>query len=630
MSEVKPDIKIFVSHRIDQDSETIDNPLFVNVRCGAVYDTRENVSMLGDDTGDNISEKRESFCELTVQYWAWKNVKADYYGLFHYRRYLNFSKFNFLEDEYGSVIEEYINLNTANIYNLQENRMRSLITKYDIIVSKRRDVSKFPEKFKSIREHWNASKDLHKAELEIMLQVIAHMYPEYYTSAIEYLNGVESYFCAMHIMKRDLFYNYCEWLYPILFKLEKEIDISTYTVEGQRTVGHLAERLLGIFIYHIKINNPCIKIKELQTVLFTKPEKKVQYLIPAHDDTNKNIIPIVFASNNAFAPVCSVAIQSIIQNSNADNYYDIIILESDITDYNKKMTLSLVKGRENFSIRFFHASDLIRNYNLVANEHITVETYYRFLIQDILPHYEKVLYLDGDLVCNRDVAELYSIDISGYMLAAAHDPDLVGQLNLPNSDGVRYLIRELKLDNPYDYFQAGVLLLNVKEMRKAYSLQQWLTFASKRYKYSDQDVLNRYCKGRVKYLNMAWNMLIDCDNYRVPVIIKSATGALYREYQEARKNPYIIHFAGHQKPWKQRGVDFEHEFWKYARNTPYYEQFLLNIFSSVYNQTGHPSIGVKGAVKIYIRKKADIFFPIGTKRRRIVKRIFRPLLRRFK
>ena len=75
----KPDIKIFVSHRIDLDSETIDNPLYVPVRCGAVYDEREGVRMLGDDTGDNISERRMSFCELTVQYWAWKNVKADYY-----------------------------------------------------------------------------------------------------------------------------------------------------------------------------------------------------------------------------------------------------------------------------------------------------------------------------------------------------------------------------------------------------------------------------------------------------------------------------------------------------------------------------------------------------------------------
>ena len=77
------DIKIFVSHRIDLDSETIDNPLFVPVRCGAVYDKRENITMLGDDTGDNISNKRNFLGEFTVQYWAWKNIDTDYYGFFH-------------------------------------------------------------------------------------------------------------------------------------------------------------------------------------------------------------------------------------------------------------------------------------------------------------------------------------------------------------------------------------------------------------------------------------------------------------------------------------------------------------------------------------------------------------------
>ena len=76
----KPDIKIFVSHRIDLDSETIDNPLYIPVRCGAVYDERQNVDMLGDDTGDNISDRKFGLCELTVQYWAWKNIRADYYG----------------------------------------------------------------------------------------------------------------------------------------------------------------------------------------------------------------------------------------------------------------------------------------------------------------------------------------------------------------------------------------------------------------------------------------------------------------------------------------------------------------------------------------------------------------------
>ncbi len=89
-NETKPVIKIFVSHRIDQVSETIDNPLYVNVRCGAVYDNRNPEAyghIPGDNTGDNISEKKYKYSELTVQYWAWKNQEADYYGLCHYRRY---------------------------------------------------------------------------------------------------------------------------------------------------------------------------------------------------------------------------------------------------------------------------------------------------------------------------------------------------------------------------------------------------------------------------------------------------------------------------------------------------------------------------------------------------------------
>ena len=84
------EIKIFVSNRIDMDSEAVENPLLIPIRCGAAADTRTAQTVQGDDTGENISRRRESFCELTVQYWAWKNVHSDYYGLCHYRRYLSF------------------------------------------------------------------------------------------------------------------------------------------------------------------------------------------------------------------------------------------------------------------------------------------------------------------------------------------------------------------------------------------------------------------------------------------------------------------------------------------------------------------------------------------------------------
>lgn len=622
---MKKDIKIFVSHRIDMDSDVFESDILQPVRCGAIYDDRENVELLGDDTGDNISERRMTFCELTVQYWAWKNVDADYYGLCHYRRFFNFRNFNFPEDEYGMIVEDYIDERSANTYGLTDDVMRKAIEKYDVILGKKHDLTKLPGmwKSKSVYDHWTKAPDLHEEDLKTALDVLKRMYPDYSDDAQKYLNGHFAYFNLLHIMRKDLFYEYCEWLYPLLFELEKEIDITNYTQEGQRVVGHLAERLEGIYFEHLKRTRPELRIKELQKIIFQKPDKRLKYLKPAFLNTEKTV-PIVFAANATFAPVCAVAISSVIANSNRNYQYDIIVLESDISKTDKKLIKNMASPYDNISVRFFNACGIVENYNLTANDHITVETYYRFLIQEILPDYDKVLYLDGDLVCNRDVAELYDTDIEEYLLAAAKDPDMCGQLNLPNSDVYRYLTHDVCMQNPFDYFQAGVLLLNTKEMRKRYSMTEWLKFSQHYYRYSDQDVLNRYCQGAVKYLNMSWNTLIDCNNYRVPVVIKSAEGSVFQEYHKARKNPYIIHFAGFQKPWKMRGVDFEAEFWKYARQSPYYEKFIFDILSgtttTVYS--AEPNIGVKGAIKVYLRKKVDKYCPKGTRRRYIIKKIF--------
>ena len=106
------DIKIFASNRIDLESKQINNSMIIPIRCGAVYDNRENISIAGDDTGDNISSRRNEYCELTVQYWAWKNVDADYYGLCHYRRFLIFPSTPLVSDPYGNVLLEKMDENS--------------------------------------------------------------------------------------------------------------------------------------------------------------------------------------------------------------------------------------------------------------------------------------------------------------------------------------------------------------------------------------------------------------------------------------------------------------------------------------------------------------------------------------
>ena len=84
------EIKIFVSHRLDKDSFCIKNDLFQNVKCGSYYADSIPAEYVRDDVGENISHKRFSYNELTVQYFAWKNYNLDYYGLCHYRRFLSF------------------------------------------------------------------------------------------------------------------------------------------------------------------------------------------------------------------------------------------------------------------------------------------------------------------------------------------------------------------------------------------------------------------------------------------------------------------------------------------------------------------------------------------------------------
>lgn len=126
-------IRIFVSHRIDIDSETVDTPVYFPVRCGAVFDKDNNSGIQGDDTGDNISKLRMSFCEFTVQYWAWKNVDADYYGLCHYRRYLSFSDKHYNNTAFNMVRELRLTAHEKRniILTIQKNQQRCSKIRYD-------------------------------------------------------------------------------------------------------------------------------------------------------------------------------------------------------------------------------------------------------------------------------------------------------------------------------------------------------------------------------------------------------------------------------------------------------------------------------------------------------------------
>ena len=267
-------IRIFVSHRIDIDSETVDTPVYFPVRCGAVYDEEGNSEIQGDDTGDNISKLRMSFCEFTVQYWAWKNVDADYYGLCHYRRYLSFSDKHYNNTAFNMVRELRLTAHEKKKYHLDDTqRINNVVQKYDMIipvVAKASEMSYNRAEVKTLREMWESYNGVYFEQgiIDNMFSLIKELSPEYYNSACEYFSGEYHRAFNCYIMKKELFVRMCEFQFPIMNRIMEITDCKTY----ERAPGYIGEMLNGIFIhYMLTVENR--SAKETQLVFFVNTEK---------------------------------------------------------------------------------------------------------------------------------------------------------------------------------------------------------------------------------------------------------------------------------------------------------------------------------------------------------------------
>ena len=615
-------IRIFVTthKKVDIPKSEILQP----VQVGPGLKKARMKNTLHDDDGTNISEKNPRYCELTTQYWAWKNVDADYYGFCHYRRYFDFSKDAHRENPYGEIMDDYIDDAAIKRYGLDDATISATVKGYDVITTGIKDLRTTIDNWGSPLALYRAAPDLYLKDLQKACAIVMKSHPDYSDDVKQYLHGHYSCFCNMFIMRKDLFFAYCQWLFPILDEFEQSTDMSAYSQEGLRTPGHLAERLFNIWLIHQRRIKPTLRTKELQCVHFTHPEQQTICRPLELADNAKEIIPVVFAANDAYVPMLTTAIYSLLSNASDKYHYDIVVLERDISKQHKAVMRKFLVSSPNITLRFVNVEREIAGCNLTtSNQHISIETYYRFIIQTVLPFYDKVLYLDSDLVVNDDIAELYNTDLGTDLLAAIHDIDYLGNLNNKDGKRLRYSRQVLGMRNPYSYFQAGVLLLNTAEMRKLHSLPEWLRLSSNSsFIYNDQDVLNAQCQGRVTYLDWSWNVIHDCDT-RLERIFSHAPANAYYDYLQSRKQPRIIHYAGFIKPWNDASCDLADVYWSYARQTPFYESLIQHLSGSSHSQVQVAQHERVIAEDNGLRRLVDPIAPIGSARREILKTVAR-------
>jgi len=287
-------------------------------------------------------------------------------------------------------------------------------------------------------------------------------------------------------------------------------------------------------------------------------------------------IPIVFSCNEAFVPYTSAMLQSIMEHSNAEKEYAIFLLYSEIKDGTKQKLQLQVSKYQNFKISFLDINEHFDKFDFYTTSFYSREVYFRLIIPWLLPQYEKIIYLDGDMIANIDVAELLDMDMGSNCLMASRASCCFTKRSLKHSS------KWGLLKNPENYFCSGLLVFDTEKFRELISMQDLLKFASSR-KWStvDQDVLNVVCYGKTQLLDSSWNFLAGHYSKERLMNLPKQWRA---DFENAKQEPKIIHFTCGEfyrgKPDKSPFyILYAEYFWKYAAKTPFIEDIISNMYN---------------------------------------------------
>lgn len=319
-------------------------------------------NMIGDDTGENISDRNGCYNEMTSLYWAWKNYdklgNPDYIGLMHYRRHFVFREdekivYNIENFDEESYLRE-INYSPEKVYNMLEG--------CDFITHIGKVINVYNHYIENHRQE----------DLDLAVDIMLEKYPEYKEITKEYFAGDYSNFCNMFIMNKKLFFQYCEWIFDILEEFENRVDVSEKRF-------FISERLTGIFIAKLMADKS-LKYKVLPISFIEDPVK----------------IPIAMpVSNNRLFQVATT-ITSILEAAKGYNQFQFYLLNDGQLQEHEKQKFD--KFEENYpwcKIEFVDTD--------------VKEEYYPLYVSKALKGVNKCIYMSGNIIALQDLGEFYRI-----------------------------------------------------------------------------------------------------------------------------------------------------------------------------------------------------------------------------
>lgn len=254
-------------------------------------------------------------------------------------------------------------------------------------------------------------------------------------------------------------------------------------------------------------------------------------------------VNLFFACDDHYLPFLAVTLTSLKENRDKSRHYALRILHTGLSPENIRRVSGFAE--DDFSVEFYDISpkmaDMAAKFH--TRDYYSASTYYRLFIPELFPELDKALYLDADLVIQGDISRLFDTELGTDLVGAIPD----GIINTIPELGL-YATNRLGTASTRHYFNAGVLLMNLAQMRQCHFLENFLALlgAVTFQVAQDQDYLNVLCRGRVTYLGYEWNTM--------------PTGIW-------GDSPRLIHYNLDSKPWQRDDVPFGELFWDYAQRS---------------------------------------------------------------
>lgn len=274
---------------------------------------------------------------------------------------------------------------------------------------------------------------------------------------------------------------------------------------------------------------------------------------------NNEVIPIVLSSSESFMPHCAAAMASILYNI-SDNYtVNFYILSYDITEISKKFLSKLTSIRKCTIDYPTFAEEMLDIFDgIKLPSHVSKMTYARILIPDILPHVDKAIFVDSDMIVRGDISQLYEKNMGNNVFAAVEDFNWV---NISN---------RLWGTKQY-YYNAGLLLINCSKLREIDYLniiKRQVAINRDKYQICDQDLINDAFRGKIYRLSVTWNFYHGVFSKR----FRCYTPDDMEEFKRIETNPNVVHYVGPEKPWLPSVRHaYEKDYFKYSRMTAFYK-----------------------------------------------------------